>query len=363
MSSTLRDFHELTTRSLGDALLAGGARERLLACAQTLPCIARTLLECRLIAGDERVDLSQSFLREDSAVLATRVAQWAAGDGRWRPVLQLLEAWRVPGSLLRRAITGVWFEFDLDPRGSSSQLLPGLFLHFAQIDTGEVTAAELRDALAFAMNVLGVGKSSPAFLQALDACVEKIPSNVVPSYVGLMISRQPFSLRAQFSGFNRRSLLEFLDAIRFEGLTEAFSVALDISDRYFHAFVFCIDLLPERSTRLGIELFPRQYRDGMNNAVFLEALVSLGLCSAGKREGALAWPARIQPGADAQPWPEQLLIQSLAKPIDEFGLIERQINHFKLVATPGQPVEAKIYLAANHLWASFTGDSALARDA
>jgi hypothetical protein len=201
-----------------------------------------------------------------------------------------------------------------------------------------------------------------AFLQVLDTCVEKLPAHVAPSYVGLMLSRQPFSLRAQFSGFNRNSLLEFLDALQFDAVPESFSAALDLSDRYFHAFVFCIDLMPDLSPRLGIELFPRQYRDGMNDAVFLEALVYEGLCSDAKREGALAWPGRIQPGEEAHAWPEQLLIESLAKPIDEFGLIERQINHYKLVSTPGHPVDAKIYLAANHLWASFTGDNASARD-
>lgn len=362
MSSTLRDFQALVIHSMGDELLTARARESLLACAHRLPCIARTLLECRLIASDDRVDLSQSFLREDSDVLTAHLQQLALDDPRWIPVLPFLEAWCVPGSLLQRAIMGVWFEFDLQPGLSASPALPGLFLHFAPVNSGELTLAQLRNALVLAMDILGVGETPIAFLQALDNSVEKMPGHVVPSYVGLMLSRQPFSLRAQFSGFNRNSLLEFLDALRFDTVPESLSAALDLSDRYFHAFVFCIDLMPNMSARLGIELFPRQYRDGMNNAGFLEDLVAQGLCSDEKREAALAWPGRIPPGEAARNWPAQLLIQSLAKPIDEFGLIERQINHYKLVSTPGHPVEAKIYLAANHFWASFTGDNASARD-
>lgn len=363
MSSTLRDFQELVTHSLGDGLLTARARENLLACAQRLPCVARTLLECRLIASDDRVDLSQSFLREDSDALNACLQQLVPEDQRWMPVLQFVEAWRVPGSLLQRAITGVWFEFDLQAGSGSSPMLPGLFLHFAPLDSGEVTLAQLRQALVLAMNILGAGETPLAFLQALDTCVEKLPAHVVPSYVGLMLSRQPFSLRAQFSGFTRNSLLEFLHALRFDAVPESFWAALELSEKYFHAFVFCIDLMPEMSARLGIELFPRQYRDGMNDAGFLEDLVSQGLCSEEKRDGVLAWPGRIQPGEVDKNWPEQLLIQSLARPIDEFGLIDRHINHYKFVANPEQPVEAKIYLAANHLWASFTGDNAAARDA
>jgi hypothetical protein len=362
MSSSLRDFQELVIHSVGDELLTARARESLLACAQRLPCIARTLLECRLIASDDRVDLSQSFLREDSDVLNACLQQMAHTDPRWIPVLQFLEAWRVPGNLLQRAITGVWFEFDLQPGPGGSPALPGLFLNFAPLDSTDVTLSQLRQALVLAMDILGAGETPVAFLQALDNCVEKMPAHVVPSYVGLMLSRQPFSLRAQFGGFTRNSLLAFLDALRFDAVPESFSAALDLSDQYFQSFVFCIDLMPEMSARLGIELFPRQYRHGMNDAVFLEALASQGLCSDAKREAALAWPGRIQPGGDVQNWPEQLLMQSLAKPIDEFGLIERQINHYKLVSTPGHPVDAKIYLAANHLWASFTGDNASARD-
>lgn len=362
MSSTLRDFHEIVTRSLSDELLTARARQSLLACAQKLPCVARTLLECRLTASDDRVDLSQSFVREDSEALAAYLPQLASDDPRWIPVLQLVEAWGVPGSLLQRAILGVWFEFDLEPECSGSLSLPGLFLHFAPVDSGEVTVAQLRDALIFVMEISGAGQSSLAFLQALDKCVEKLPPHVLPSYAGLMLSRQPFSLRAQFSGFTRDSLLEFLDALKFEAVPAAFFAALDLGDRYFKSFVFCIDLLPEMSARLGIELFPRQYRDGMNDAMFLEDLVSQGLCCGEKRDGALGWPGRIQPGEVDQNWPEQLLIQSLARPIDEFGLIDRHINHYKLVSTPEHPVEAKVYLAANHLWASFIGDNALARD-
>lgn len=362
MNSTLRDFQALVTRSRGDELLSARARESLLACAQSLPCIARTLLECRLIAGDDRVDLSQSFLREDGDVLTAHLQQLAPEDPRWIPVLRFLEAWSVPGSALQRAITGVWFEFDLQPAPGGSPTLPGLFVHFAPVDSAGVTVTKLREALLLAIELLGAVETPMAFLQILDTCVETLPAQVVPSYVGLMLSRQPFSLRAQFSGFTRKSLLDFLDALQLEVVPESFSAALDLSHRYFHAFVFCIDLIPQVSARLGIELFPRQFREGMNDAVFLEALVSRGLCSDAKREGALAWPGRIQPGEEAQDWPEQLLIQSLAKPIDEFGLIERQINHYKLVSTPGHPIEAKIYLAANHLWASFTGDNASARD-
>lgn len=362
MSSTLRDFQELVTSSLGSELLTARARESLLACAQSLPCIARTLLECRLRAGDETVDLSQSFLHEDSDVLTAHLLQLAPKDPSWLPVLQFLHAWRAPGSELQRAITGVWFEFDLQPGPGGSLTPPGLFLHFAPVHSAEVTLAQLRHALVLAMNVLGAGDTPEAFLHALDTCVEKLPAHVVPSYVGLMLSRQPFSLRAQFSGFTRISLLSFLDALRFTAVPESFFAALDLCDRYFHSFVFCMDLMPEMSARLGIELFPRQYRDGLNDEIFLEELVARGLCCAAKRDGVLAWRGRMQPGDDIDNWPEQLLIQSLVKPIDEFGLIERQINHYKLVSAPEHPVEAKIYLAANHLWASFTPDNASARD-
>lgn len=363
MSSTLADFQALAVHSVGDQLLTARAREALLDCAQRLPCVARTLLECRLIASDDRVDLSQSFLREDSAALKACLQQLAPTDLRWTPVLQFVEAWCVPGSELQRAITAVWFEFDLQAGPGGSPTLPGLFLHFAPVDSTDVTVAMLRSALVRAMDIPGAVETPMAFLHVLDTCVEEIPARVVPSYVGLMLSRQPFSLRAQFSGFTRNSVLEFLAALRLDAVPESFSAALDVSDRYFHAFVFCMDLMPDLSARLGIELFPRQFRDGMNDAVFLEDLVAQGLCSDAKREGALAWPGRIQPGEGAQAWPEQLLVESLAKPIDEFGLIERQINHYKLVSSPGHPVEAKIYLAANHVWASFTGDNAPARDA
>ena len=362
MSSTLRDFHEVVTHSQGSALLTARACECLLATAQRLPCVARTLLECRLIASDDRVDLSQSFLREDGDVLASHLSQLGPGDSRWIPVLQFLKEWCVPGSLLQRAILGVWFEFDLEPERSGSLTLPGLFLHFASVDSGEVTVAQLKDALVYVMCMLGAGESSAAFLRALDNCIENLPPTVAPSYAGLMLSRQPFALRAQFSGFTRDSLRAFLDTLQFQSVPESFSAALDLSDRYFQSFVFCVDLTPEMSARLGIELFPRQYREGMNDSVFLDDLVSKGLCSDAKREGALAWPGRIEPGGNVQNWPEQLLIESLVKPSDEFGLIERQINHFKLVSTPGHSVEAKIYLAANHLWASFSGDNASARD-
>jgi len=273
-----------------------------------LPPVVRILLECRLSANQPQVDLSQSFLVDDLPVLNAFLDSSLFLDKSWESIHSFIRQWSAPDSLVQRYLNGIWLEFDL---------------------------------------LSGSGQYQTYFTAYLD-CRKTVPDGAIPNYIGFMLSREPVTVRAQFSGIHKGRIGPFLTDIGLKSSPESLQSTINIAYRFFHRNVLCIDLSPTIVPRIGLELFPGQYIPEAFFDEFLDVLVGMGLCSKLKRKAIKSYSGLRNPVNSKTDWPDHLILQSLQKPTDYFSVMDRRINHFKLVCQPDRDIEAKAYLAFDH---------------
>ena len=105
--------------------------------------------------------------------------------------------------------------------------------------------------------------------------------------------------------------------------------------------------------KIGLECYfagNRQPRSEPRWVTFLDALVRDGLCTARKRDALLTFPGYIDENAQGVRWPSALRQASQLLGGRSLSTFVRTLHHVKLVYRPGEPLEAKAYLAADHHW-------------
>jgi hypothetical protein len=114
-----------------------------------------------------------------------------------------------------------------------------------------------------------------------------------------------------------------------------------------------IDVGETVGRKIGFECYfdgNRQPRREPRWNTFLDSLVRSGLCTADKREALLAYPGYADEDADGVPWPTALRRASQLLGRRSLSTLVRSPHHIKIVYRPGEPLEAKAYLAGNHHW-------------
>jgi len=353
MNHTLNDTLGMCFPNLSTGLVDSKARQAIKQTARLLPAITRTLLECRLSANQNQVDLSQSFVEEDKTVLQSFFYRQQSIVPGWGKTKNFIGAWLDEQSLISEMVAEIWFEFDLDLSSPEFLPVPGVFLSLKPESVAGTRHEKATRVLEEITNILLENDATPELVNSLKTSVERLPENVSPNYIGIMSSRKPASIRAQFSAFPQDAIVDFLKSIGLENIPDTLQSAIDMAYRFFKSAVLCIDLAPNISNRIGLELFPAVGIDDEDLTPFIDFIVSNGFCSPEKREGLLSWPGRTDPTNCPSHWPDPLIIESFLRPADQFSVIDRRINHFKLVCEPGHPVEVKAYLAFDHQWASY----------
>ena len=353
MNHTLNDTLGMCFPNLTTDLVDVKARQAIQKIASQLPPITRTLLECRLTANNNQVDLSQSFVEEDKSVLQSFFCREQSPLPGWGRTNNFIEAWSDEKSVISEMVAEIWFEFDLDLSSPEFLPVPGVFLSLKSESVTMKTHEKATRALEEITKVLLEDDVALELVNSLKTSVEKLPEKVSPTYLGIMSSRKPASIRAQYSYFSQNEITGFLKSIGLQDIPDTLQQAIDIAFRFFKSAVLCIDLTPNVSNRIGLELFPTASRDDEDLAPFIDFISSNGFCTPEKREALMSWPGRTDPTNCPAEWPDHLIIESLHRPANQFSVINRCVNHFKLVCEPGHPVEVKTYLAFDHHWASY----------
>lgn len=343
----LAESLELVTPSLAPELVPAATVGALTKLAQTLPPIHRAGFECRLRAGDQRVDFQQGIPRGDEEP-GRLVACLEQRGAAWERIYRFAQRWAAPDDVVHRAVSHLWLEFDLlaseDPERVSSA--PSAF---AVLDS-----AARKHALGGIPTVLGtlVGDEEAASLgRVVDGLRRACCGRAWVSHIGVMLGRPLSGLRIHVNDTALRDLRGFLQRINWVGDAAQVESAARLLLDYADSLVLCLDVVGELTSSAGLECFFAQ-RHGVDPRwrPLLERLTALDLCAPEKTEALLRWPGRITPVDDLGPWPDDLIAQSLTRRSDVFGAIERRLSHVKLICTPGAPVSAKGYFGYGHLW-------------
>lgn len=298
-------------------------------------------LECRLSA-DERVDLVIQVDERGRAILAgasprDRLARRLRDRPYWEQVRRLCARWADPGSPLSGSVRGVWLEFDtVETGGEAAVPLPGVFV---KLEPSALAGPGhgLEDVLVALPGI----SPDPFRARALHRCADALPPGAYVSYLGSFAPRGTEAVRVCLVGIGEDALPGYLAHVGWPGdprALEDFLQAVSTADgRRLHGGPGMVHLDVEGDgvrPRIGLEYVLErggQIRGRLLEAGLLDRLVELGLCTAARRDGLLAWPGYSFEDFAHELWP---------------SLVKRRVNHVKLVYEEGRPPEAKGYLCA-----------------
>ena len=349
----LRDSFALIAPSLAPELISAGWASTLAAVADALPPVHTAGFECRLGAGARQVDIQQGIHRLDGHPAAiARFLAASASSPEWELVRRLCERWAEPGTSLHEGLSEVWLEVDVPGEAQArsfdlGQLVPSVFA---------VLRPDAVDGLSVAHDVLLtlVGPASAELLgPVLDRCAAACPQGARVSHLGMMLGRPVPAMRVHVSQLRLDAFATYLADVAWPGdPAPAESLARMLLENCDQVSL-CLDVVGGLLPHLGLESFFFQ-KQGVDPRwrPLLAGLVRLGFCTQEKADALLRWPGSVSPPETAPAWPDDLIVQSLARPEDVFGMVERRLSHVKLTWSPLLPPTAKAYFGFGHVWGS-----------
>jgi hypothetical protein len=289
--------------------------ERFRSLSRALPGECQGVLEARLAAGADLVDLSLRLL---TAAQAREVAERFPPS----PVRDFLSGWLEP-------VRSVWLEFDLDQPLPADQVPDPVVC--AKLPKG-VDPGWLTGTLLPALN------GQPPSAKQRDvifSCLEALPASASLLYVFNLRSRGTDAVRLEIFGMEPAHILGYLQSVAprsVSAVTEVIPLFEGVERLHLS-----LDVTSEISPRIGIEgSYPRQPQREPRWEDLFARLVEKRLCSPGKRDAALAWPGYDTFWTASGRWP-----------VAEAGIrgfCVRTLSHLKVVCRPGREPEAKVYL-------------------
>lgn len=328
---------------LPPALVPAEALGRVRAVAAGLPAALtdELYLECRLAAGDARVDLV-AHLQEGGMELAAGRNPGVDLPPRllalpaWSRLRRFCGEWGRPRSALRRGVAAMWLEVDVHGAADDAHA-PGLFLDVRWLAEPATPAEEWSALAGMWLEWVGGAPLPVGVLWSLRRCVRALPPGARMMYVGLFPGRGGAQVRACAAGVAPDALPGFLEGAGWSGdCAQMRELVRDLAPLARPGVVHLDVGAGGVAPRLGWELKldrRAQLSGEIREQALLDRLVRVGLADA-SRAGALGeWP-----GWTIETLPHQLWESVLA----------RRVNHVKVVLEPDDEPRAKAYLCARH---------------
>ncbi len=277
----------------------------------------------------------------------------------WQQIRGFAEAWVQPASPLHGCIQNVWLEFDIDGdmgatlcQGATAPPVPSLFIGTDALFKRHGSTAPpwlLDQALPLCM-----GQAvAPDLAASLNTAMGALPASANIFQIGMMLSRPGGAnmLRLCIRGMDQHEAVRYLQDVQWPGDPEAIQDLLNFLYASSNSVDLDIDLQPKVGPKIGLECSFGADRDTPTRlAAFLERLVQQGLCLDTKRHALLAWSRGFHERTNPSAWPADLRARSANASTPTASMFMRWVYHVKIVHVPGQPLEAKAYLAVRQAW-------------
>jgi hypothetical protein len=277
----------------------------------------------------------------------------------WQQIRRFATAWVQPASPMHDCIQNVWLEFDISGdmgialcESSTTPPVPSLFIGTDALFGHYGCDAPpwlLKQALPLCM-----GQSvSQDLAVSLHAAIGALPAHANIFQIGMMLSRPGGAnmLRLCIRGMKQHEAVRYLQDVQWPGDPEAIQDLLNFVYASSNSVDLDIDLQPKVGPKIGLECSFGADRDTPTRlAAFLERLVQQGLCLDTKRHALLAWSRGFHERTNPSAWPADLRARSANASTPTASMFMRWVYHVKIVHVPGQPLEAKAYLAVRQAW-------------
>jgi hypothetical protein len=359
MAHTLMEYLRLAEPHLSPQLISPSALADIGRIAHLLPPVSASGFECRLGKQEALADFGVRFLGADGsrAALAGRedidspLPSSLFAHPVWERLRRFGARWDSPGTLLREEVGDIFLEFDVE--GTPPEVpIPSFFIEYDRRARRHLETLEESLALLWGEPLL------PAVREQVRACLEALPPGGRISAAGAMFSRRFDGVRLCLQGLGPDTLPGYLARVGWRGAPTELTSLLARVDGQVERMALSLDVGAAVLPKVGVEchLAESLYEpDTARWATLLDSLVAQGLCLPAKREALLAWLGHTQFRSRPDTLPGNLRALSDSLGPQTLPVFLRRINHLKLVLQPGQPLEAKAYLALVQRWLGHDG--------
>lgn len=348
MSYCLAEYLRVIAPYLSYELVCAAALSKIQLLAQKLQPTWGALIECALGPDSSKVDfsvhLSDNVIDLSEEMLIHPV---------WQRIRQLSIDCANPTSYLSQEAASIWLEFEIDEEPLEIPV-PGVFVSLQEGYLQQLSgdAATFQRWLTEMVLERLLGHPIPLKQQqSLDNCQKALPIGAQVLCMGVMLARQPGTIRLKVSGIPPLHVPEYLEQIGWPGpLTELEALATRLQS-LVDRIVLNLDISLTVDARVGLECFIDRRLDKSSQwQPLLNYLVESKLCTQKKYDALLSWPGFCYEQSCAVPWPRNLRTVSKFLGPRASSVLVRELNHIQLTLQPGNLLEANGYLWFGSDW-------------
>jgi hypothetical protein len=306
------------------------------------------MFECGLDARPA-ADFSVAVVasRGDHAALSGPGTTVPPDAADWSRIRRYARSWADPSSALSSAVDEAWLEFDVGLTGTAPCTTPSVFVRL----DGPAPGLSREHVIRVARECLVLLQGRPlsrGTLGNLTECFALLPAGARILFVGAMLSRRSDAVRVVTSGMGLADMVRLLQQL---GLRKAEEHLLRLADiaRIADELWLAMDVDAEGvGPRVGLDCYCDG--DGPNGrtwAGLLDHLLDQGVCTGLKRDALLDATDMSHRTFD-KGWPEGLRRMAKILGPNGFNRMALYVHHIKVIAGPGERLEAKGYLCGTY---------------
>jgi hypothetical protein len=309
--------------------------------------IADFLVCCRASHGAPNVLSGQIPDRDLPALLVNHPV--------WQRIRSFSTEWSNPESAVADRIHNIWLEFDVDGVAASMPV-PSVFIGPENLQSAHpaVDNSQMPERCAWltdsALPLLLGGELQPALRGQIARCLNLLPPGACMFQVGLMLSRTSSITRLCVRGVSKKQILEYLQVLDYDTSSGQLHALLELLGPLVERIDLDLDVSDRVLPKIGLECYLPADTSAIHQ--FLNHLVSSGLSIPAKAEALESWRGVAHERSTPEIWPRDLLALSGFLGGRAHSVFARWLHHVKIVYQPGLPLQAKAYLAVQHLWLS-----------
>jgi hypothetical protein len=307
--------------------------------------IADFLICCRAGQGSPKILGGQTPDRNLPALLVNHPV--------WQRIRSFSKEWSDPESAIVDRIHNIWLEFDVDGE-TASVPVPSVFIGPENLQSShpEADKSQMPDRCTWltdsALPLLLGDELQPAVRSQIARCLNHLPPGASIFQVGLMLSRASSITRLCVRGVPSKQILEYLQALGYDTCNRELNSLLEQLDPLVERIDLDMDVGDRILPKIGLECYLSADTSAIHQ--FLRHLVSRGLSTPAKAEALESWRGMAHERLNSDVWPRDLLALSGFLGGRAHSVFARWLHHVKIVYQPGLPLQAKAYLAVQHLW-------------
>ena len=273
----------------------------------------------------------------------------------WKNLNNFGQHWNQTSSPLYNLVHNVWLEFDIEETISTTPI-PSIFFALLPpenqqknvqiaIDVSHPYQWVTETALPLLLNRQLPEKVKEKVLQ----CFDNLPQDAYIFQIGLMLARKVYAVRLCIRNIQTQAIIPFLKSMNWLGCSDNLAQLLKELETVVDRIDLDIDVGENIYPKIGLECYlAKQPSLEPKWNLFLDYLVTKGLCTPEKQDKLLNYPGYVRERDFSQPLSVGTLKLNQLLGNKYESVFFKGLHHIKLTYQNQEVLEAKSYLYVSH---------------